>query len=125
WRDSRRWHQALLATLGLTCAALTRTHTILALAPAFIFLLDGIAPHEIRASFKTFQARFLPILLTPILFFLAGAITADPEPGGENILLTMTRLPGGLHMVLQNGCAFLAHWAIVVPLTIPWIILRP
>jgi hypothetical protein len=125
WRDGRRWHQAMLATLWLTCAALTRTHTLIALAPACIFLLDGITPAEIRASFKRFPARFLPVLLTPVLFFLASAITADPEPGGENILLAMTSLPGGIRLVVENGCAFLAHWLLVIPLTLPWILLRP
>ena len=99
-------------------------HTLIALAPACVFLLDGITPQEIRSSFKRFPARFLPILLTPILFFLANAITADPEPGGENILLTMTRLPGGIGLVIENGCAFLAHWLLVIPLTIPWIFVR-
>jgi hypothetical protein len=124
WRDGHRWHQALLSTLWLTCAALTRTHTLLALAPACVFLLNGLAPDEIRASFKRFPAHFVPVLLTPILFFLANAITADPEPGGENILLTMTKLPGGIGLVVENGCAFLAHWLLVIPLTIPWILLR-
>ena len=124
WRDDQRWHQAFLAALWLTCAALTRTHTLLALAPASVFLLDGITPDEIRSSFKRFPARFLPVLLVPILFFLANTITADPEPGGENILLAMTKLPGGIRLVVQNGCAFLAHWLLVIPLTIPWIVLR-
>ncbi len=57
--------------------------------------------------------------------FLANALTADPEPGGENILITMFRLPGGLHIIAENSFAFLAHWVLVIPLTIPWIILRP
>ena len=126
WRDTlnKQWHQALLSTLWLTCAALTRTHTLIALAPACVFLLDGITPNEIRSSLKRFPTRFLPVLLTPIFFFLANAITADPEPGGENILLTMTKLPGGISLVIENGCAFLAHWLLIIPLTIPWIVLR-
>jgi hypothetical protein len=124
WRDERRWHQAFMATLWLTCATLTRTHTLIALAPAGIFLLDGITPAEIRSSFRRFPSRFLPIVLTPLAFFLANVLTADPEPGGENILMTMTKLPGGVRLIVENGCAFLAHYLLVIPLTIPWIALR-
>ncbi len=43
WWDHRKSHQALLATCWLALAVLTRTHTILVLASAFILLLDGIA----------------------------------------------------------------------------------
>jgi hypothetical protein len=110
WRDHRKWHQALLATCWLTLAVLTRTHTILVLAPAFVLLLDG--------------ASFLPILLTPVAFLMVSALTADPEFHGENVLASMLQLPGGLHLMVQNGFAFLAHWLLVIPLTIPWLALR-
>jgi len=36
----------------------------------------------------------------------------------------MTKLPGGVRLIVENGCAFLAHWLLVIPLTIPWIALR-
>ena len=36
----------------------------------------------------------------------------------------MTKLPGGIGLVIENGCAFLAHWLLVIPLTIPWIVVR-
>ena len=124
WRDHRKWHQALLATVWLALAALTRTHTILVLAPACVLLLDGIAAEEIRASFRSFRARFLPILLTPVVYLIVSAVTADPDSQGENVLTSMLRLPGGLHLFAQNGCAFLTHWLLVIPLTIPWIALR-
>jgi hypothetical protein len=124
WRDSRKWPQAAAATFWMTLAALTRTHTILLLAPVCVLLLDGISVDEIRTSLRVFPQRFLPVLLTPILYWIAGAITADPDSQGENILSAMLRMPGGLHLIAQNGIAFLAHWVIVVPLTIPWLWIR-
>ncbi len=124
WRDHRRWHQSLLATCWLALAALTRAHAILLLAPAGVLLLDGIGTEEIRASFRNFPARFLPILLTPLVFIAATAITADPESQGEKIVVNMLRLPGGLRLVVENTCAFLAHLLLVIPLTVPWIVLR-
>jgi hypothetical protein len=124
WRDERKWHQALAATCWLTLAALTRTHTILILAAAFVLLLDGISTEEIGSSFRNFPVRFLPIVLVPVAFFIVSALTADPESEGENILTTMLSARGGLHLMVQNGCAFLTHYLVVIPLTIPWLVLR-
>jgi hypothetical protein len=124
WREDRKWHQGVAATGWLTLAALTRTHTIVILAAAFIFLLDGITAEEIRRSFRHFPARFLPVVLTPVAFLAVSTITADRGAEGENILATVLRLPATRHLLMQNGCAFLTHWLLVIPLTIPWLTLR-
>jgi hypothetical protein len=124
FRDHRKWHAALLATFWLTLAALTRAHTLLVLAAAFVFLLDGIAPDDIRASFRQFPMRFLPILLTPVAFAVVSLLMADPDSAQENILTAIARMPGGVRLPVHNGLAFLAHWLLVIPLTIPWLVLR-
>jgi hypothetical protein len=124
WRNERRWHQAFAATGWLTLAVLTRTHTIVILAAVFVFLLDGISAEEFRASFRRFPARFLPIVLTPIAFLAVSNLLADPDANGESIFVPFLRLARSLHLFVQNGCAFLAHWMLVVPLTIPWLVLR-
>ncbi len=124
WRDERKWHQAVAATFWLTLAALTRIQTILILAPAFVLLLDGITVEGIRASFTRFPARFLPLVLTPILYFAVSALITDPESDGENILAMASEMIIGLHLIAQNACAFLAHWLLVIPLTAPWLVLR-
>jgi hypothetical protein len=113
WGDEQKWHQALLAAIWLALAALTRTHTLLILAPALVLLLNRINP-----------IRFLPLLLAPLLFFALATLTADPDFQGENILGSMLHLPGGLHLLAQNACAFLAHWLLVIPLTLPWLVMR-
>jgi hypothetical protein len=124
WREDRKWHQAAAATVWLALAALTRTHTIMILAAAFVLLLDGITAEEVGSSFRKFPARFLPVVLTPVVFFMVSAITGDGESEGENILTMMLGTSVGLHVLVQNGSAFLAHYLLVVPLTIPWLALR-
>lgn len=124
WRENREWHAGLLATWWLTLAGLTRTHTLLVLPAAFVFLLDGIAPDDVSASFRAFRTRFVPLVLVPLAFLLITAVTADPGSRGSNILVAHFRLTGGLLTVIHNGLAFLAHWTLVIPLTIPWFILR-
>lgn len=123
WRDDRRWHQALLATLWLTLAPLTRVHAIVILPAAFVLLLDGITRDEIRSSFRN-PVRFLPLLLIPVCFLAASAFTADPHSDGENIVMSSMESEGRRHLIAMNGSAFLAHFLLVIPLTIPWLVLR-
>ena len=122
WRDQRKWSQAGLASIWLAVAALTRTHTILVLAPAAIFLLDGIKREQIRSSVAT-PARFLPLILVPVLAGVASLLTADPDFHARTILGALL-LPYGPGLVVHNLCALLAHWLIVIPLTVPWLVLR-
>ncbi len=123
WRDERKWHQALLATSFLTAAAMTRVHTILAIAVAAVFLLDGITVEEIRSSFRTFPWRFLPVVLTVALFFSIPLVITDPEYDGQ-IQDTIQDLLLGGPLPVSNLLAFLTHYALVIPLTIPWLVVR-
>ena len=124
WREERKWQQALAATCWFTFAALTRTQTIVVLAPALVFLLDGINKDQIRASFRVFPLRFLPILLTPLAVLAVSLLTANPDAAGDNILALVLRSSESRHFLIHNGIAFLVHWLLVVPLTIPWLTLR-
>lgn len=112
WREQGRWPEAIAVTFWLTLAALTRTHTLLLLIPAAI--------HLSGASFK----RFAPLAMVPIAALAVMAITADPESRGDNILIAMLHSSGGWRLPLHNGLAFLSHWLLVIPLTIPWLVLR-
>lgn len=98
-------------------------HTIVILAAVFVFLLDGITGAEISASFRRFPARFLPIVLTPIAAAIVSFITTPQSSEGEK-LFAIASFPGIRHYMVQNAFAFLAHWLLVVPLTIPWLALR-
>lgn len=121
WRDQRTWSAGLLAALWLTLAALTRPHTILILAAAFVLLLDGITRDELRGSFADFPTRFVPLLLVPIGYFAGSYALGDPDATGEGILATIG-FPGGL--ILHNGLAFATHWLVLMPLTLPWLVIR-
>ena len=49
----------------------------------------------------------------------------DPFAEGGNILTEeIVQKIGGLRLIVQNGLAFLTHWVLVIPLTIPWLVLR-
>jgi len=79
-------------------------------------------PEELRESFRVFPARFLPLVLTPLVFVAITLVTADPEPGTGIVVEQF--FAGGVRMLATNLCAFFAHWSLAVPLVIPWLILR-
>jgi Dolichyl-phosphate-mannose-protein mannosyltransferase len=122
WRDERKWHQGVLAVVWLTLAALTRVHTILLLASAFVFLLDGISAEEIRSSFRAAGARFAPVVVVPLTFFAAMWLTADPEAASDTVEVVQTSK--ALLAIAANVSAFFAHWFLTAAFTVPWLLLR-
>ncbi len=121
WREGRKWYQAAAVVVWLTLAILTRVHLLLILGAAFVFLLDGIRRDEIRTSFNQFRLRYLPLILTPVACLLVVAAMADPIPP-NNVQIDQTA--HSLHGLMENVCAYFAHWVIVAPLAIPWLVLR-
>ena len=122
WRDGRKWHQCLLAAVWLSLAALTRMQTILFLAPAFVFLLDGISAPEIRSSFRTGWTRFAPV--AAVLFVVPAAIWLAADPLALTDAITIQQTHSSLRPILSNVLAFFAHWFLMVPFTISWLLLR-
>jgi hypothetical protein len=124
WREGRKWHQGLAAAISMALAASTRSHTMLMVVPAAVLLLDGITREEIQASLTRFPWRFAPLVLAPILAFALSRLTADPEQSGRNLLGRLFDEPIPLHSIAKNMMALPAHFVWMVPLTIPWLILR-
>ncbi|HYW45518.1 MAG TPA: glycosyltransferase family 39 protein [Bryobacteraceae bacterium] len=122
WRERRKWHRGLLAVVWLSLAALTRLHTVLLLAPAFVFLLDGIRARDIRSSFRNFPARFVTVAAVPLVVLLAIRLAADPEALFDRVTVRQTYLE--LFRIAANVCAFFTHWFLTAPLTVSWLVLR-
>jgi 4-amino-4-deoxy-L-arabinose transferase-like glycosyltransferase len=123
WRDERHWGHAVMTSLWISLAVLTRAHTILILGPALILLLDGITRDEFRASLTHFQVRFVPLLLVPMLCFAIIKITADPFATGDNLAATLADASPKATL-LRNAFSWMDHFILVLPLTLPWIIVR-
>lgn len=123
WRDEQHWSQALLASVWISFAVLTRAHTAVILAPALVLLLDGLTSAELRRSLNTFRTRYVPLLLAPAIALAILAITADPLSTGDNIAVTATDSVGKSTMV-RSTISWMDHFVLVLPLTLPWIVLR-
>jgi hypothetical protein len=122
WRDRGKWHQCLLAVVWLSLAALTRFQTILFLAPASVFLLDGISAPGIRSSFRAGWTRFAPVAAVLFAVPAASWLTADPLASTD--IVTAGETYRSLGPILFNVCGFFAHWFLTVPFTIPWLLIR-
>ncbi|HEX9052341.1 MAG TPA: hypothetical protein VF841_17570, partial [Anaeromyxobacter sp.] len=122
WRDGRRAHQAIAAAVLLALAALTRSHLVL-LLPIAALLVAGEFPGR-EAWRRSSWRAFVPIGAAPVI---AGAILyviRDPQPGAAGIAAAPALLSEAAN-ILPNGVAFLVHWTLVLPLALPWAVLRP
>jgi hypothetical protein len=121
WRQDRRLRAAVLATVLLAVAALTRSH--LMLVPAVGALLvagDFLEPQSWREGPL---ARWAPAAVAPLVTIALLVLTRDATAQDANLLGAARRL-SGFASIGKNVIAFLTHWVLVVPLAVPWVLLR-
>jgi hypothetical protein len=121
WKDGGRWHQGMAAALALALAALARSH---------LLLLVGAAALAIPGDFlswsrwrKTRWIAWIPVLAAPLLALLGALLTRDPA-GPATALAGAARTFSSPSNVGRNVVAFATHWSLVLPLGLPWLVLR-
>lgn len=121
WRQTRRALPGVLAALLLGLAPMARPHLLLLFGVGALFLVgDALLP---RAWFEGSWTRWAPLAAGLLVTVAIAAITGDPGASGGN--------PAGAAMVFssaksvpRNVVAFAAHWALAMPLALPWALLR-
>jgi hypothetical protein len=122
WKADRRWHQAVLAALFLGLAPLARSHLVLLVGVGALLLVgDCVRPSSWRSVPWT---RWLPLLAAPLATALVMLATRDPAPSASGLVSTTGATTSWLR-VPTNAVAFATHWVLVLPLGLPWILLRP
>jgi hypothetical protein len=124
WKESRRWHQALMCALALALAMLARPHALLLLGVAALAALDGKGtPLRLGRWREVPRLRWLPLILAPALAWVALRLTHDPGEGGGNVAGAAQSLVTyrSLH---ANIVAFPTHFVLALPLAIPWLVVR-
>ncbi len=122
WRQERRLHAAVLATVLLAIAALARSHLVI--LPAIGALLvagEFLDPASWRERPWT---RWMPVVAAPLTMVALLLITRDAAAQDADLMGAMRRL-SSFASVGKNAIAFLTHWVLVVPLAVPWVLLRP
>jgi hypothetical protein len=126
WKEQRRWHQALVASLALALALLARPHAVLLIGVAALAALDSGgtgSPLAFSRWQKVPRLRWLSLFAAPLLAFVVLRITHDPVEGGGNVAGSAQSLVTyrSLH---SNLVAFPIHFVLALPLAIPWSIVR-
>jgi 4-amino-4-deoxy-L-arabinose transferase-like glycosyltransferase len=118
WRDEGRWPQGIAAGLAFALAALARPQMLFLLALALLAAWGG---RGIRV--RSVARVALPSLIAAALFLLVTRLTADPQqPHGDIVQATLARVR--LDALARKWAQFSAHWALALPLALPWIIAR-
>ena len=123
WRDSHRVRDALLVTLLLMLAILSRGHMILLVAVGAC--LAGAGDPAGRPALRGQANRLpplLPLLLAPLLAFALLCVTRDPVSSAGMYSAPLTF--ASWHNIAPNLVALLVNLALALPLTIPWLIER-
>jgi len=122
WRQDGRLHQAMAAAVALALAVLARSHLVLLCGVGAILLAGDAA--SIRRWRELPWRRFLPLALGPLLAAAVFLATRDPgaSPGAP---LSAARTFSHFTNLASNVIAFSAHWTLVIPFAIPWLVLHP
>jgi len=121
WRDERRWSQAVAATFALALAALARSHLLLLLGVAALLVGSGLFA---RGRWReALNVSWLPILAAPVVVVAIALLTRDPLAPSTALVEAAQAFSGGANLG-ANVAAFAAHWTLVLPLALPWAVLR-
>jgi len=121
WRDDRRIRQAVAAALLLGLAPLVRTHLVGLFAIGALLLLGN--PLE-PARWRTGGAgRWAPLVAATIITALLTLVTRDPASGAGSIAGAAAAWSSPWR-IPPNLLAYLVHWSIALPFTLPWVAIR-
>jgi len=117
---SRRWTQGLAASLFLLIGMLCRGHLILLAGVGAIALWNH---DESSKPLTAWLHSLWPLALAPILMFVVLWSTRDPLAESAGMFSAPLNY-SVLDAAARNLIAYLTHWVLVIPLAIPWLILR-
>ena len=122
WKKERRVHQALLAALSLGLAPFARPHAALLLGIGSLLLVGDFLS---SAGWRAIRpVDWLPLAGAVLAMASLFVLIRDPAPAAPSILAE-SKLTLSLGRVGPNAVAFATHWALFLPLALPWTLLRP
>jgi hypothetical protein len=122
WREDRRLHQLVIAVAALIAAALARPHLAVLWGTATLVMVGDA--RSLRSWKGMPRLNWFAVAALPALAVVILLVTRDPEaPIGAFVGAAKTF--GGFKNVANNAVAFSAHWSLVIPFAIPWVVLHP
>lgn len=121
WKQERRVHQAILATVLLVLATLARTHLSLLMVVGALLVAGDVNQFPTWRNVR--WSSWVPLVVAPLLILGVVLITRDQHPNAGAVLGVPSQLRSP-DRIPNNIVAFASHWALAFPLAIPWLLLR-
>lgn len=121
WKQDRRSYQGALAALLLGLAGLARTHLVLVLGIGALLLAGDF--WKPSSWLRTRWTVWVPVAAA--LMITVGVVLFTRDPVAATGLVGTTLQVSSREQLAPNIVAFLTHWVLVLPLAIPWVLLRP
>jgi hypothetical protein len=123
WSQESRWQQGLAAAVYLALAFILRTHMIGLAGVAALWTIDW--RDRTRAGVLRQLRGLAPVLGAIALTWMIVRVSADPFPGGGTLAAAVQASASTDWLQLHgNARSFLVNWTILMPLALPWLILR-
>jgi hypothetical protein len=115
WKDERRWHQAVVASLALGLAPYARPHLVLLLPLGALWLFDEFRIRTALQQFRREACVWAPLLVAACILVTVNLVTRDHGPKAESktLLVGLDYIPLNLHSYLLYLCfpiPFAAVW---------------
>jgi hypothetical protein len=121
WNQERRLTQAVLSSLLLGLAALTRTHAIMLVGVGAILVGPALTSRTQTRGLTT----LVPLVAAPLVTLAISAIAGDAESGAGAIVGPLARYSSiSVSRVSSNAVAFFIHWGLAMVFALPWAVLR-
>jgi hypothetical protein len=113
--------QAVLASLLLGLAALTRTHAILLVGVAAVFAVPPLTTGRWRDRLSL----SLPLIGAVAVVVAVSLAVSDPNRGAGNIVEAAARYSSAsIPRIASNAVALPIHWVLAMAFAAPWLALR-
>jgi hypothetical protein len=115
WKDGRRWHQAVVASLALGLAPYARPHIVLLIPLGALWLFNEFRIREALRQFRRESYVWAPLLVAAGILVTVNLVTHDRGPKAEpkDVLVGLSFIPVNLHGYLLYLCfpiPFAAVW---------------
>jgi len=120
WRDKQTWGAAIIAIVALTAGAHARSHVLFLLPIAAALLVPN--PLSLKSWRRTPLKTWAALAVVPVAYLAVAWALRDPE--GATTAFAATQTYADASKLPPNVVAFLTHWSLALPLSLPWAILR-
>jgi hypothetical protein len=116
WKDGRRWHQAVIASLALGLAPFARPHMVLLMPLGALWLFNEFRIRKAVQQFRREAYLWTPLLAAACILITLGLVVRDHGPRVESKDLLV-----GLRYIPLNLPAYLLYLSFPIPFAAVWL----